>query len=245
MIKLLTMLNEIKSEVRLDQILDKINKDGMKSLTFKEKTFLKDYSQNKTSDIGDVKILPFNTESLIHSAQIIVYPNISNVSFDLETKLIKDILEKNNIDAEIGYLLMLGMVNGLFIKLEHNFNNKKVINIMNEKGFSCEENPFYSSSPETHTNRTSKTFEKVENSKPNIIVSLNSSIIKKLNLSIQQNMEKLSKLLRKNNITSFILLTNKDKNEINIDINKSDNKTINDINSLLRKNGYDTTIVKQ
>ena len=242
MIKLLGILNEVKTEVRLNQILDKISKDGMQSLTFKEKRFLNDYSQNKASDMGDVKILPFNTTSLRYSAQIILHTYNNKINPDLIIKQIKDILEKNNIDAEIGYNFLMHFGYYYFIKLDdgYDFNIKKVIDLMNEDGkFKCEENPEYGFKPKS-PNVSPKVLNAVEN--PDIIVSLNSDNLKKLKLSVNQHITKLSKILNKNNIKNFVIIGGENKLKVKI---TSNDTSINDVNSILKKSGYDTTIIKQ
>jgi len=242
MIKLTNILKEVKTDVMLNQILDKINKDGMQSLTFKEKKFLNDYSQDKASDMGDVKILPFSKHSLRYSAQITLQPYDNKIHPNLIIKQIKDILEKNNIDAEIGYVFLMHFGYYYFIKLDdgYDFNIKKVIDLMNKGGkFKSEENPEYEFKPESRK-VSPKVLNAVEN--PDIIVSLNSDDLKKLKLSVDQHITRLSKILNKNNIKNFVIID--DKNKLKLKITSNDT-SINDVNSILKKSGYDTIIIKQ
>ena len=110
-------------EDELNRILDKINSDGIDSLNNKEKVFLQTY----TTD-GEVEDEPVRWGYAIN----LTHPSITNM--ELGVRLIKHILDKNNIHCEVTHEFAFPMM-WFMVKIQYEFELEGVIDVLTNKGF--------------------------------------------------------------------------------------------------------------
>jgi len=124
-IKQVMGINEsiIETEDMLNRILDKIGSDGIDSLSNKEKVFLQTY--NTDEPVRDEPVRWGYTISLTH-------PKITNM--ELGVRLIKHILDKNNIHSEVTHEFAFPMM-WFMVKIQYEFELDGAIDVLNSKGF--------------------------------------------------------------------------------------------------------------
>lgn len=124
-IKQVMGLNESinNSEDELNRILDKIGSDGFDSLSNKEKVFLQTYNTDEPAEEEPVRW--GYTVSLTH-------PSITNMQ--LGVRLIKHILNKNNIHGEVTHEFAFPMM-WFMVKIQYEFELEGLIDVLTNKGF--------------------------------------------------------------------------------------------------------------
>ena len=217
--KISKVLNE--NEDRLNQILDKINAKGMKSLNSKEKTFL--YSLNKTD-------VPQKTEN--YDYKIVVTSN-KNYSFEMIKKFIERLFKNNGIKSEVNLQFFgLGMGFGYEIKLNNYFlYEDKIHNFLTNNGFSIvEEGPI-----SDKTEIPQRVVDKVQKYDENydIVLSPNHGH----NLNSSQETERIGKILKQNGISNYFMSGKNDS--IKLTLTNSTKEEKNKIYTTLSNSGYD------
>ena len=124
-IKQVMGLNESinNSEDELNRILDKIGSDGIDSLSNKEKVFLQTY--NTDEPVEDEPVRWGYAINLTH-------PSITNMQ--LGVRLIKHILDKNNIHSEVTHEFAFPMM-WFMVKIQYEFELEGAIDVLTNKGF--------------------------------------------------------------------------------------------------------------
>lgn len=124
-IKQVMGLNESinNSEDELNRILDKIGSDGIDSLSNKEKVFLQTY--NTDEPVEDEPVRWGYAINLTH-------PSITNM--ELGVRLIKHILDKNNIHSEVTHEFAFPMM-WFMVKIQYEFELDGATDVLNSKGF--------------------------------------------------------------------------------------------------------------
>ena len=112
-----------ESEDELNRILDKIGSDGIDSLSNKEKVFLQTYDTDEP--VKDEPVRWGYTISLTH-------PKITNMQ--LGVRLIKHILDKNNIHSEVTHEFAFPMM-WFMVKIQYEFELDGAIDVLTNKGF--------------------------------------------------------------------------------------------------------------
>lgn len=214
-------LNE--NEDRLNQILDKINAKGMKSLNSKEKTFL--YSLNKTD-------APQETEN--YDYKIVVTSN-KNYSFEMIKKLIERLFKNNGIKSEVkSQFFGLGIGFGYEIKLNNYFlYEDKIHDFLINNGFKIiEERPI-----SDKTEIPQHVVDKVQKHGENYDIALSPN--HGHNLTFFQETEKIGKILKRNGINNYFMGGKKDS--IKLTLTNSTKEEKDKIYTILSNSGYNVT----
>lgn len=219
------VLNE--NEDRLNQILDKINAKGIKSLNSKEKTFL--YSLNKTD-------APQETEN--YDYKIVVTSN-KNYSPEIIKKLIERLFKNNGIKSEVNpQFFGLGMGFGYEIKLNNYFlYEDKIHDFLINNGFKIIEEGLIGNKTEVPQQVVSKVQKYGEDY--DVILSPNHGH----NLTFFQETEKIKKILKQNGIGNYFMGGKKDS--IKLTLTNSTKGEKDKIYTILPNSGYDVTQKKK
>ncbi len=229
-------LNEDKnSDNYIDFILDKIlNNDA---LTQEEKLFLKKYSENSSIKTSNIDISEPNSTELRNNADIFISlsEKLNSVNPSLVVKFIGHILKKNGINAEIGYFIAIFTpLNGYFVKLRNNVLIDNAINALTNSGFMAEENPYKNSNRDMTDEIPSHILHHLGQN-GDIIISMNSPIFKRNNLTSPQKVNSISNALKKFSVSQFSVI----EKEGNIIINLSKKDKIDELILYLTKKGYE------
>lgn len=196
------LLNEEKSTVRLlaenrlDQILDKINASGINSLTNKEKAFL--YGSNSPKASQEI-----STDDKF-DYQIAVRNNRTE-NYNLVEKLIKNLLNRNNIECEVNRdFLGLGMGFIWYVRLKEGYSNtpQRAEEILNKNGFTVlESGPCASGA--CHVKTPSHIEDKLNDYKKQDGILLVPAHGNKLNPT--QEIKRILKIIKKNGIKNHMI----------------------------------------
>ena len=226
----------------IDDVLDKMGRG--ERLSQEDKNKMSSYNKHLSSGgdendfkyhrVSELNIAEPNSEDHINESQILVhYDPESKVKPDYMVKKIGMILSKANIDAVVGYSFRLfTLANGYFIKVNE-YQIEKAMSVLKDKGFSLEMNPMFNLTNNYNTRGNQEEKFKNFSDNPDIIISNDSDIYQKLNLSNEQFNERLTKLIQKFGINNFFITKNK--------ITISDKSKIDDLISYLNDKGYNTT----
>jgi len=206
-------------EDELNRILDKINSDGIDSLNNKEKVFLRTY--NTDGEVEDEPVRWGYTISLIH-------PKITNM--ELGVRLIKHILDKNNIHSEVTQEFAFPMM-WFMVKIQYEFELDGAIDILSDKGFNV-----MGSGPveEYDDNRTREIIDKVKvnHSKPlDIRIQPNHGF----SLDHEQESKRITKILGSIKTGGYTIVSG-DNNTYNININRKEIK--DELIDIFKDKGY-------
>ena len=194
-------------EDELNRILDKINSDGIDSLNNKEKVFLQTY----TTDGG------VEDESTRWGYVItLTHPKITNM--ELGVRLIKHILDKNNIHSEVTKRFAFPMM-WFEANIQYEFELEGAMDVLSDKGFTI-----MGSGPveENDDNRASEILDKVKinHSKPlDIRIRPNHGF----NLDNEQESKRIKNILGSVNTGGYTIVTG-ENNTYNININRKEIK---------------------
>lgn len=218
----------------IDDVLDKMNRG--EKLSYEDKRKMSDYAKHLSSGgnendfkyhrVSELKIAEPNSTDHMNQSQIIVHVDHSTkIDPKYVTKNIAMILSKSNIDSVVGYrFVIFSHPNGYFVKVNNNLV-EKAISILQNYGFSVGMNPAYNQRTEL-PNRIKNSFKNSD-----ITISSDSEAYQNLNLSDEQFVDRLSKLIRKFGIN------NSSVTKYAISIN--DKSKIDDLIKYLNKKGYD------
>ena len=219
-IKQVMGLNESinNSEDELNRILDKIGSDGIDSLSNKEKVFLQTY--NTDEPVEDEPVRWGYTINLTH-------PSITNMQ--LGVRLIKHILDKNNIYSEVTHEFAFPMM-WFMVKIQYEFELDGAIDVLNSKGFNV-----MGSGPleEYDDNWTQDMMDKIQtkHSKPvDIRVRPNHDF----KLNDEQENRRVQDILKSVNTGGYTLVSSNNTYGININRKEVKDNLIN----LFRDKGY-------
>jgi hypothetical protein len=240
-------INRIKSIMGLvteniDDVLDKINRG--ERLSQEDKNKMSAYNKHLSFGgnendfnyhrVSELNIAEPNSQEHIDESQILVhYDPESKVKPDYMVKKIGMVLSNANIDAVVGYSFRLfTLANGYFVKVNE-YQIEKAMSVLKDKGFSLEMNPMFNLNNNYDTRGNQEEKFKNFSDNPDIIISTNSDIYQKLNLSNEQFNARLTKLIQKFGINNFFITKNK--------ITISDKSKIDELITYLNRNGYNTT----
>jgi len=219
-IKQVMGLNESinESEDELNRILDKIGSDGIDSLSNKEKVFLQTYNTDEP-----VKDEPVRWGYAIN----LTHPSITNMQ--LGVRLIKHILDKNNIHSEVTHEFAFPMM-WFMVKIQYEFELDGAIDVLNSKGFNV-----MGSGPleEYDDNWTQDMIDKIQtkHSKPvDIRVRPNHDF----KLNDEQESRRVQDILKSVNTGGYTLVSSNNTYGININRKEVKDNLIN----LFRDKGY-------
>jgi len=219
-IKQVMGLNESinESEDELNRILDKIGSDGIDSLSNKEKVFLQTYNTDEP-----VKDEPVRWGYAIN----LTHPSITNMQ--LGVRLIKHILDKNNIHSEVTHEFAFPMM-WFMVKIQYEFELDGAIDVLNSKGFNV-----MGSGPleEYDDNWTQDMMDKIQtkHSKPvDIRVRPNHDF----KLNDEQENRRVQDILKSVNTGGYTLVSSNNTYGININRKEVKDNLIN----LFRDKGY-------
>ena len=187
-IKQVMGLNEsvLEGEDELNRLLDKIGEVGYDSLSNKEKIFLHQYSKEKPIKEKPIKEKPTSWNYFIN----VHNPKIKN--FEMSVKFIKHILDRENIDYEVGYT-MLGFGLMIQVKIQHEFQLEKSIEELSNKGYEI----FDKGSIHDNSESTGKYFhDKIDKMKYSSKVDISFIPIHGNELTRDQEWERIRKVLR-------------------------------------------------
>jgi hypothetical protein len=206
------------SEDELNRILDKIGSDGIDSLSNKEKVFLQTY--NTDEPVEDEPVRWGYAINLTH-------PSITNMQ--LGVRLIKHILDKNNIHSEVTHEFAFPMM-WFMVKIQYEFELDGAIDVLTNKGF----NLMGSGPVEEHDeNWTQDMMDKIQtrHSKPvDIRVRPNHDF----KLNDEQENRRVQDILKSVNTGGYTLVSSNNTYGININRKEVKDELIN----LFRDRGY-------
>jgi hypothetical protein len=219
-IKQVMGLNESinNSEDELNRILDKIGSDGIDSLSNKEKVFLQTYNTDEP-----VKDEPVRWGYAIR----LTHPSITNMQ--LGVRLIKHILDKNNIHSEVTHEFAFPMM-WFMVKIQYEFELNVAIDILSDKGF----NIWTSGPVEEHDkNRTKEILDRVQtNSSKSVDIRIRPNHDFKLN--DEQEGKRIKDILKLVNTGGYTLVSGNNTYGININRKEVKDNLIN----LFKDKGY-------
>lgn len=202
----------------IDDVLDKMNRG--EELTHEDRKKMELYTKhvksggedssfqfNRPSEVDIVK--PNSFEHKLES-QILVYHSKSNLNNTNNIlKKIGLMLKRANIDCSVGMYYVpfpFGMIQ-YFVKVDNSLVDKAMDVLKSSEYLEVSENPDYGQK-ETLSQDFLEKAKSLSKVTPDIIISDDSDVYKKYNLTREQSMTRLSKLIRKFGISNFTLINN-------------------------------------
>jgi hypothetical protein len=213
----------VEDDTRLNQILDKISSKGMKSLNNREKTFL--YGLNRKDAPQEIKTYDY---------KIVVTSN-KNYSYEMIKSFIKRLLKNLGTEIDVNQVFFgLGMGLGYEIKLNNYFLYEDEIrnNLINNGFQIIDEGPIIN-----EKEPRKQDINKVQKQKEDYDISLIPN--NQYNLTTQQELGRIGKILTKNNIKTYFTVT--DGDTIKLTLPRSSDEEKDNIFRLLSNSGYNVT----
>lgn len=202
----------------IDDILDKMNRG--EELSYEDRKKMGEYTKHIQSG-GEDSSFQFNRPSEVDivepnsfehkiASQILLYHSKSNLNNTNNIlKKIGLMLKRANIDCSVGMYYVpfpFGVIQ-YFVKVDNSLVDKAMNVLESDESLSVSENPDYGQKEVASQEfiEKGKTLSKVV---PDIIISDDSEVYKKYNLTREQLGERLSKLVRKFGLSNFTIINN-------------------------------------
>ncbi len=201
----------------IDDILDKMNRG--EELSYEDRKKMREYTKHIQSG-GKDSSFQFNRPSEVDiveqnsfehkiASQILVYSKLKMNNFNYILKKIGLILKRNNIDCSVGMYIVpfpFGAIQ-FFVKVDNSLVDKAMNVLESDESLSVSENPDYGQKEGASQEfiEKGKTLSKVV---PDIIISDDSEVYKKYNLTREQLGKRLLKLVQKFGLSNFTIINN-------------------------------------
>ena len=200
----------------IDDILDKMNRG--EELSYEDKKKMGEYTKHIQSG-GKDSSFQFNRPSEVDivepnsfehkiASQILLYHSKSNLIHpNYILKKIGLMLKRANIDCSVGMYIVPFPFSAIqfFVKVENSLVDKAMNVLKSDESLSVGENPDYGSYGVAPHIKKGKNLSKMV---PDIIISDDSEVYKKYNLTREQLGKRLSKLVRKFGLSNFTIINN-------------------------------------